>query len=109
MAWAAEESIVMGVGNDRFAPNDNITREQIATILYRYMKYLGVDVSAKGDLSKFKDGKDVSSWAQEAMLWAQKVGLFQGDDQGNLNPRSNATRAEVATLMQRLVRMLVLK
>ena len=109
VAWAAEESIVLGVGNDRFAPNDNITREQIATILYRYMKYLGVDVSAKGDLSKFKDGKDVSSWAQEAMLWAQKVGLFQGDDQGNLNPRSNATRAEVATLMQRLVRMLVLK
>ena len=109
VAWAAEESIVLGVGNDRFAPNDNITREQIATILYRYMKYLGVDVSAKGDLSKFKDGKDVSSWAQEAMLWAQKVGLFQGDDQGNLNPRSNATRAEVATLIQRLVRMLVLK
>ena len=109
VAWAAEEGIVLGVGNDRFAPNDNITREQIATILYRYVKYLGFDVSAKGDLSRFKDGKDVSSWAQDAMLWAEKVGLFQGDDSGNLNPRSNATRAEVATLMQRLVRMLVLK
>ncbi len=108
VAWAAEEGIVLGNG-DGFAPNDNITREQIATILYRYMKYLGVDVSAKGDLSKFKDGKDVSSWAQDAMLWAEKVGLFQGDDQGKLNPRSNANRAEVATLMQRLVKMLVLK
>ena len=108
VAWAAEEGIVLGNG-DGFAPNDNITREQIATILYRYMKYLGVDVSAKGDLNKFKDGKDVSSWAQDAMLWAEKVGLFQGDDQGNLNPGSNATRAEVATLMQRLVKMLVLK
>ena len=49
----------------------------------------------------------MSSWAQDAMLWAEKVGLFQGDDQGNLNPGSNATRAEVATLMQRLVKMLV--
>ena len=107
VAWAAEEGIVLGNGSG-FAPNDNITREQIATILYRYMKYLGFDVSAKGDLNKFKDGKDVSSWAQDAMLWAEKVGLFQGDDNGNLNPRSNATRAEVATLLQRLVKLIVM-
>ena len=108
VAWAAEEGIVLGNGSG-FAPNDNITREQIATILYRYMQYLGNDVSAKGDLSKFKDNKNVSSWAQDAMGWAVSVGLFQGDDNGNLNPGSNATRAEVATLMQRLVKMLVLK
>ena len=108
VAWAAEEGIVQGNGSG-FAPNDNITREQIATILYRYMQYLGNDVSTKGDLNKFKDSKNVSSWAQDAMGWAVSVGLFQGDDNGNLNPGSNATRAEVATLMQRLVKMLVLK
>ena len=107
VAWASANQIVNGTGSG-FAPNDNVTREQIATILYRYMKYLGVDVSAKGDLSKFGDGKDVSSWAQDAMLWAVKVGLFRGDDANRLNPGSNATRAEVATLMQRLVRLIVM-
>lgn len=108
VAWAAAEGIVMGNG-DGFAPNDNITREQIATILYRYTQYLGLDVSAKGSVSRFSDGGKVSGWAADAMAWAVEAGLFQGDDSNCLNPGSNATRAEVATLMQRLVKMLVLK
>ena len=106
VAWAAAEGIVMGNG-DGFAPNDNITREQIATILYRYAQYLGIDVSAKGSVSRFSDGGKVSTWASNAMAWAVEVGLFQGDDSNCLNPGSNATRAEVATLMQRLVKLIV--
>ena len=106
VAWAAKEGIVMGNGSG-FAPNDNITREQIATILYRYAQYLGIDVSAKGNVSRFSDGSKVSGWAADAMAWAVEVGLFQGDDSNCLNPGSNATRAEVATLMQRLVKLIV--
>ncbi len=105
--WAAAEGIVNGVGDGLFAPNDNVTREQIATMLYRYVQYLGYDVSDRKSLDTFYDGDQVSDWAKEAMQWAVKIGLFQGDDTGSLNPKNNATRAEVATLMQRLVAFLV--
>ena len=106
VAWAAGTGLVNGTDRG-FEPNANISREQIAAILYRYMKYLGFDVSAKGDLSRFEDGKDVSSWAQDAMAWAVGVGLFRGDENGCLDPRSNSTRAEVATLLMRLIRLIV--
>ena len=106
VAWAAENGIVLGTG-DGFEPNENVTREQIATMLYRYMQFLGVDTSARGDVSKFSDGSEVSPWAVDAMTWAVGIGLFQGDDTGSLNPRDNATRAEVATLLMRLVAMMV--
>lgn len=107
VAWAAENGIVLGYGNELFGPNDNVTREQIATMLYRYMQFLGIDASARGDVSKFGDGSEVSPWAVDAMAWAVGIGLFRGDDTGSLNPGDDATRAEVATLMERLVTMIV--
>jgi hypothetical protein len=97
---------VNGTGSG-FDPNANISREQIATMLYRYVNYLGIDTGARGDVSKFKDGKEVSSWASDAMAWAVEVGLFKGDETGSLNPKADATRAEVATLMERLIGLLV--
>ena len=106
VAWASENGIVNGTGNG-FDPNANISREQIATMLYRYVNYLGIDTGARGDVSKFKDGKEVSSWASDAMAWAVEVGLFKGDETGSLNPKADATRAEVATLMERLIGLLV--
>ena len=106
VAWAAENGIVLGTG-DGFEPNENVTREQIATMLYRYMQFLGVDTSARGDVSKFSDGSEVSPWAVDAMAWAVGIGLFQGDDTGSLNPGDDVTRAEVATLMERLMTMIV--
>ena len=106
--WAASSGIVNGVGNDLYDPNGDVTREQIATMLYRYVKYLGLDVSARGSLDKFYDGDQVSDWAKDAMQWAVKLGIFRGDDTGCLNPKNNATRAEVATLMERIVKLLVL-
>ena len=109
VAWASESGLVNGTENG-FEPNANITREQIATILYRYAKYIGLvaqDSAASADMSVFNDGDKVSSWAQEAMAWAVEVGLFKGDDTGSLNPQGNATRAEVATLLERLIKLIV--
>ena len=106
VSWAAEEGIVLGSGSG-FDPSDSITREQIAAILYRYAQYLGIDVSAKGSVSRFGDGSQVSAWAADAMAWAVEAGLFRGDDHGNLNPGSNAARAEVAMLLERLVKLIV--
>ena len=106
VAWASEAGIVQGTGNG-FDPNANVTREQIATILYRYAQQIGIDTSAKGDVGTYGDGDEVSAWAKDAMAWAVSVGLFQGDDNGNLNPSSDATRAEVATLVARMVKLIV--
>lgn len=109
VAWASETGLVNGTDRG-FEPNANITREQIATILYRYAKYIGLvgqDTAASADMSVFGDGDKVSSWAQEAMAWAVEVGLFKGDDTGSLNPQGNATRAEVATLLERLIKLIV--
>ena len=106
VTWASANGIVTGTDKG-FEPNVNITREQIATMLYCYAKLLGLDTSGRSGLNGFSDGSKTSSWANEAMQWAVSVGLFKGDDNGALNPQGDATRAEVATLMQRLVRLLV--
>ena len=105
--WASENGIVKGVGHDRYAPGADVTREQIATMLFRYAQYLGMDVSGRSALSLFPDGEDTSSWARDAMCWAVSTGLVQGNADGTLNPNGNATRAEVATLMKRIVTLIV--
>ena len=105
VAWASDTGLVNGTDKG-FEPNENVSREQIATILYRYVQSLGLVTEAKGDVSKFSDGNEVSDWAKDAMAWAVDVGLFQGD--GNkLDPKGDATRGQVAALMQRLVGLLV--
>lgn len=94
--WAAANDVVSGVGDRRFAPDESITREQLAAILYRYAKA----PAARGDLNGFTDGDAVSLWAQDAVIWAVAEGILAGDN-GKLNPAGNATRAEVATVLQR--------
>ena len=106
VAWADETGIVTGTDNG-FEPNAPVTREQIATILYRYANVIGLDTSTKSSLSGFPDGGETSNWASDAMQWAVSVGLFQGDGHGALNPKGDATRAQVATLFERLVGLIV--
>ena len=105
--WASQVGIINGYGNGKFGPNDPITREQMAVMLHRYAKLLGLNTSAKGKLIRFRDGNEVSDWAEEAMRWAVGVGLFRGDDTGALNPKNAATRAEVAALFERIIELIV--
>ncbi|MBQ3404097.1 MAG: S-layer homology domain-containing protein, partial [Oscillospiraceae bacterium] len=101
--WANVNEIVKGYGEGRFGPADNITREQFATILYRYAQLKGYDVSVGEDTNilSYNDAFDISEWAMPAMQWACGAELMQGDNHGNLLPGDNATRAQAATLFMR--------
>ena len=111
VVWANGNRIVAGDGSGSFFPENNLTREQLATILYRYMQYLGLDVSARSSLSRFSDGGETSTWAAEAMQWAVGAGIITGRTNGDgtvvLDPLGSASRAEVATMLQRLINLMV--
>ena len=99
--WAAANDIVAGYGNGLFGPNDTVTREQMAVILYRYAQYKGYDTSASNSLNGYTDVGGVSSWALTAMQWANAEGLINGTSSTTLSPTSGATRAEVAQILMR--------
>ena len=98
--WADSTGVVNGYGNGNFGPNDPITREQMAAVLYRYAKYLNADLTPHASLDSFKDSAKVSKYAVPAMEWACGAGLVQGSN-GNLMPLDNTTRAQAAALFQR--------
>ena len=103
VTWSAQRNLVNGVGNDRFAPMNPVTREQIATIMYRFAQSRDVDTDARGDLSVFSDASQVSGYAVEAMQWAVGAGLINGSN-GKLMPKDNATRAQVAAIIMRFLK-----
>ena len=98
--WAAQNGIVNGVSDTEFAPGDDLTRQQLVTILYRYAEAKGCDVSASADLSGYPDAGQVQDYAQPTMAWAVAEGIVEGMD-GNLNPAGNASRAQIATILMR--------
>ena len=101
VAWAAENGIVGGYGNGKFGPNDEITREQLAAILYRYAQFKGYDVSKKADLTAFSDYAQVSAYARDAVAWANAEGILSGTSATTLSPRDHATRAQVVAILAR--------
>ena len=101
VSWAAANGIVNGVGDNNFSPNENVSREQIVTMLYRYYKFKGNSDLEEGDLEGFRDSREVSEYAREAMLWAVSYGVINGTPEGNILPKNDATRAEAATMLQR--------
>lgn len=101
--WANDAKIVSGMGEGLFAPNMEITREQMVAMLYNYAKYKGYDVTASADLSTFADNASVSAWAQPAMQWAVAEGYISGMGDNQLAPQGTATRAEIASVIMRFM------
>ena len=99
--WAAQNNIVNGVSDTEFAPGDDLTRQQLVTILYRYAEAKGYDVSASADLSGYPDAGQVQDYAQPAMAWAVAENIIQGMEDGTLKPAGNASRAQIATILMR--------
>ncbi len=101
--WAASSGLVQGVSDDKFAPDDSITREQLAVILYRYATLMGHETKTDTDILSYSDAGSVSPYAQDAMRYAVGSGILQGNQNGQLAPDSTATRAEVATMLMRFL------
>ena len=103
VAWAAATGAVNGTAADTFSPNEPVTREQLAAILYRCAQAGGMDVSVGEDTNilSYDDAFDVSEWAIPAMQWACGAGILNGSTERTLAPRDSATRAQIATMFMR--------
>ena len=108
VGWAAENGIVTGA-DGAYRPLENITRQDLVVILYRYAKMAKYDrtIDRKVMLSNYADGTEVASYAADAMRWAITHGLITGYEDGSLRPKNTATRAEVAAMIQRLIQNVV--
>ena len=102
VTWANANGIVGGYGNGSFGPNDPITREQLAVMLWRYA---GSPTSSHS-LEQFTDEDRISGYAREAMRWANENGIVNGFGNGLLGPKGNATRAQVAQMLMNFLRKL---
>ena len=99
MNWAAERKIVTGYDEKTFGPNDTITREQLAAILFRYS---GQEPAGEAmGLAGYDDAGQVSEWAKESLVWAISKGIINGTTATTLDPQGGATRAQVATMLMR--------
>lgn len=100
--WAVDNKLVNGKGNHLFAPNEAITREEMAVIMANYIKLVGKDI--KTAQNEFADANDISIWAKDSVNMMQALGLIQGKNDNKFDPKSTATRAEVATIFVRLLK-----
>ncbi|MCD8037468.1 MAG: S-layer homology domain-containing protein [Clostridiales bacterium] len=103
VVWAAENGVVEGYGDGSFGPDDAITREQLAAILYRYAEYKGYDVSAMASLAGYIDADDIGDWARSAMEWANAEALLDVKGFSYIVPQGEASRAETASTLMTFV------
>ena len=101
VVWAYQNGIAKGMTDTAFGPDSDITREQMATFLYRFAEKNGVDMSQEAGLSGFEDAGKVSTFAKDAMAWAVANELIVGATAKTLQPKGTATRAQVATVIMR--------
>ena len=100
--WCAQAGVVAGMDDGTFAPDANVTREQLATMLCSYTRFKGKDATATGNIDQFSDVGRVSSWAVDNVKWAVGHGIMAGKDGNVIDPTGNATRAEMAQMIYRL-------
>ena len=105
VSWAQQNGIVKGISETEFAPNEFITREQIAAIMHRYAKFKQVDVSVgeSTNILSYSDFGSISEYAVAPLQWAVGAGLIKGRSETTLNPKDNATRAEIAAILHRFL------
>lgn len=101
LGWGSKHGVIKGYTSEKYGPEDNITREQMVAILYRYAEFKNYALNKTSSLDKFTDGKQVAEYAKQAMRWAVASDLFSGKGNGILDPTGKATRAEVATILMR--------
>ena len=106
ITWAVTNNIVAGYGEGEFGPDDTITREQLAAILYRYASFKGYDVSVAASLTGYDDANKVSAYAVPAMQWATGAGLIKGDE-NKLMPTDKATREQIAAILYRFCEIII--
>ncbi len=99
--WAAKNRIVNGSGGQKFDPDKPVTREELVVMLLRYAKYRGKNTSNESDLSIYEDKSEISSWAEEALSWANSCGYISGMSESKIGPKGKATRAQVAVILHR--------
>ena len=99
IAWAQKTGVVSGYGNNTFRPNQAVTREELAQMLYNYAEYKQYDLTASGDLIAFPDGNNVQGWAKTAMSWANGNQLINGFEDDTLRPGGDSTRAQAASIL----------
>ena len=107
VAWASENDIVNGYGSGAFGPDDPITREQMASVLYRYAQLKGYDIAASGNLAGFSDDSDVSPYVANPMRWAVGNSLISGMGNNMLAPEESSTRAQAAAILTRFCKNIV--
>ena len=101
VSWATERGIVKGYGDGTFRPDDLMTREELATLLFGYARSEGRALTFTGDLSAFPDAQDISDWALTAVKWAVSAGIVEGRDDGCLDPGGTAERCEAVVMLSR--------
>ena len=104
VTWAQQSGVMAGYGDGKFGPNDPVTREQLASIFYRYAQYKGYDTTQGGmAIREFSDYESISSYAVDAVAWAVNVGIMSGKENNLLDPQGTATRAEIAAMLHRFI------
>ena len=101
ISWAYDAGVVDGFDARTFKPDQNVTREQLAAILYRYAEYMNLSTSGSAYLAKYRDADKIANWAYDAMAWANYRGLINGTSATRIDPKGYATRAQIAAILHR--------